>query len=142
MNLYKMHDKPEILYNYNIASNNIPLLFYAKLYDANDITGLKSKEHLIAKDPAHAYMYARDIINDIWPKGEAAIATDSGYSYMYADNILNSPFPAGEAAIAKSPTYAWNYVKNVLKGPFQAGEAIIMKSGYRDEYIELIEGEI
>lgn len=73
----------------------------------------KALEPHLLTEPRQAYWYARDIVGEAWPPGEAIITTSSRYSYMYALEILNAPFPAGEAAINSDPLYAMDYEQHL-----------------------------
>ena len=86
---------------------------------------LKKREHLWVTNPVYAYRYARHVLKEPFPLGEAAIASSPEYAYAYARWVLKKPFPLGEKAIASHPDYAYLYALDVLKKPFPLGEAAI-----------------
>ena len=99
----------------------------------------KMKEAEIAKDPAQAYAYARDVIDSRWPEVEPAIAKDPEQAYAYALNIIRGRFPEGEPAIAKTALYAYEYAIYVIRGRFPEGEPVIAKNpSWAYEYASLV----
>jgi hypothetical protein len=86
-------------------------------------------EDAIAKEGESSYLYAKDVINGPWLKGEGAIAKDARHSFLYARDVIKGPFPRGEDAIAKDAEYSYNYAKYVIKGPWPKGEDAISKHG-------------
>ena len=92
--------------------------------------------------PELAYLYALEILEDRFPRGEAVIATDGYWSYMYAKDVINQDengdgvrWPEGEKAIASDAEASYMYAKDVLnrnnpgKGiRFSEGEVAIIDS--------------
>ncbi len=56
-----------------------------------------------------SYAYARYVIKQPWPPGEAAIAHDPEWAYRYARDLIENAWPAGETAIASDPDLAYYY---------------------------------
>ena len=123
MNLYKFHTKPGQLSGYENRLR-IPSLAYEYGRRHGFTDELVSA---IATDPESAYHYARRVIEDRWPEGEAAIAENPKTAYFYARNVIKGRWPEGEAAIAKDTTYAYEYALSVIKGRWPEGEAAIAK---------------
>ena len=118
MNLYSLHNKPELLKHYDDAYDKIPILAWNSYSNYSDIATrreMSSKESLWAKDAKTAYMYAFNVLNDEFPLGEPAIASDARYAFRYALNLLGEPFPLGEPAIANSAEYSLRYAREILQ---------------------------
>ena len=115
------------------------------------LSKIKEKlENVIAKDAKRSVSYAKNILNDAFPKaekqiatdatasliyaihirerfelGEKVIAQDSAASLQYARMVIRGPFPEGEDAISTSPSRSYVYARSVLEGPFPKGEDAI-----------------
>ena len=126
LNPYLYHSQPQQLMGYADATNKIPSIAW-EMADLGPETNAKKREleHLWAKDPNLAYLYARYVIKKPWPPGEAAIAKYPYWAYQYAKNIIREPWPPGEAAIAGSADLAYLYARDVIKKPWPPGEAVI-----------------
>lgn len=125
MNLYNLHTNPESLPGYDIASESIPALAWGIFeFEPEE---MKKREHLWVQDPKYAYLYARHIIKNRFPEGEAAIAKKPHYAYSYAAHVTHKRFPEGEPAIARNAYYSYHYAANILNDRFPAGEEAIAK---------------
>ena len=71
-------------------------------------------EHIIAKIPACAYSYARDIIKGRWSEGEPAIMSNAFTAYRYSEVILRRRWIEAEPVIQKDH-YNWRwYTRDVI----------------------------
>ena len=162
LNIYNFHSEPESLELYHKSNDELPGIFFKKYKDQPG--ELKNREDVIAKSPYFSYIYARDVLNRSFPKGEKILATDGKFAYFYAryvlgerfpkgedviathhaewayryaKEILEGPFPKGEDIIATDYRYAFFYAKEILQGPFPKGEKAIIDSIFKDDYKEL-----
>lgn len=72
MNLYKLHDSPKSLKHHDAAQEHIPEIVWERHKSNRD--ELRKREHVIARSPHYAFMYARDVTGRPFPKGEQSIA--------------------------------------------------------------------
>ncbi len=137
MNLYKLHDKPKSLHEYEEAHNTVPELIKQQIKSGKPANAQQLKN--IASDPYYAYWYAKDIIKGGFPEGEKAIASNPKYVYCYARDIIKGQFPEGEKAISSNPHNAYWYAINIIKGIWPEGEpAIASDPQYSKAYQELL----
>ena len=61
--------------------------------------------------PIYAFYYAKYILKDKYPEGEAAIAKIPSYTYFYARDILKDRFVLGEDSFTNGSTYGEAYFK-------------------------------
>ena len=115
INLYQYHNKKVFLYGYDDLKNNPEFIWdlYTSDYGdddfLNDGSDLQPYEHILAKSPKYAFMYASYILNEPFPEGEDAIAKDAGYAYDYSIDLLFKRFPKGEDMILNSK-YSEDYI--------------------------------
>ena len=119
--VYQFHKNPKLL----LGWENIEDIPQVAFYLAKQHGPTPHREKSIAKDPNYAFAYAKYIIKDAWPPGEAIIAKDADFSYLYAKNVIKGAWPPGEAAIAKDPENSFSYATEVIKGPWPPGEPAI-----------------
>lgn len=109
---------------YELLKELMPRIHFIVDGDFVDFLPLMPEDE-VASDPEKAFMYAEHIVEERWPKGEAAIARDPKWSFFYATHVLGKRFPAGEPVIASDPDFALKYVTNVVKKRWPKGEAAI-----------------
>ena len=130
MNLYKLHNNPSELSNYD-KRLKVPMFAWENLNAAKTNKALELQKHgeeykrVFAKSPYYAYMFAINILKGRFPEGEAAIATHPKWATAYADRILLRRFPEAEPTILKNPKWAFFYAKDVLKQRWIEAEDII-----------------
>jgi len=108
LNLYQFHNQPQQLMGYAESAKKIPSIAWEM---ATSDAQKRELEHLWAKDPRYAHLYAYHVIGKRWPPGEAAIAGNPESAYRYAREVIGKPWPPGEAAIASDPVWAREYQK-------------------------------
>ena len=94
MNFFELHNKPESLAGHEELLNNATFIWTeaADMDNADydeyfaDTSVLEQYEHVLAKDPYYAYMYAVNFFNGVWEKGEDAIAKTI-FAKQYRRNI-------------------------------------------------------
>jgi len=64
------------------------------------------------------------------------VALDPKTAYLYALNMIQEPFPKGETAIARSAKYSYRYAINIIQKRFIKGEKTIKNSNYKESYKE------
>jgi len=135
MKLYKYFSEPEKLYNYDVANNDIPELFWRE-YSHDQVELLKRKKAIL-KSPRFSYLFLRFHPETFLSQEFVdVIASDPKYAVQYADNVLNySRFPEGENAIATSARYSYMYALTIIQGRWEPGEDIIATNEeYKQKY--------
>ena len=64
-------------------------------------------EHIIAKDPEYAYLYAGDIIQGRWPEGEKSILSSEQYIVRYSIDVLKRRWKRGEQMLRELKRLRW-----------------------------------
>jgi hypothetical protein len=100
---------------------------YSQLIEMLDINEywdvLKPVEHIIKRNSAYAFRYARDVLKERWPEVEPVIMKSPRYSYCYARGVLKSRWIEAEPYIQRSPLWWGEYRRwfnssfNLDKGP-------------------------
>lgn len=81
----------------------------------------------IAENASCSRLYAENVLQKRFEKGEKSIATSAKQSYLYAKDVIYGRFSLGEDAILKSPKFAFLYIEDVLRGAWPEAEEIISK---------------
>ena len=110
---------------------------YAKLMLSDDKFDLLESN---TNDAPWAYYYARDVLKERWPEGEAVIAADGLWAYAYAKDVINGRFPEGESVIAKDAEAAHFYSMDIIQGRFPEGEAVITINQFWKERYDKVYG--
>ena len=63
---------------------------------------LKPVEHIIKRESAYAFRYARDVIKGRWPEVEPIIMKSPRYSYCYARGVIKDRWIEAEPYIHRS----------------------------------------
>ena len=107
MNLYDLHEKPELLHGYSTREYHVPELAFQSLLRNMKNKNVKSVlEPTIMKSPQYAYLYA--IINGRrWLKAEPYIMKDSFWAYKYASEVIKNRWKDAESYI-RTDSALWN----------------------------------
>jgi len=135
MNLYDYYNEPEELYNYHVADNDTPEIFW-KGYALNSDKILKRKKAIL-KSPHYSYL-----VIVLHPEIKQAqefidvVATDPKFAVQYASHVLDySRFPEGEKTIATSAKDSYMYALNIIEGRWKMGEKVIASNPeYKQKY--------
>jgi len=84
MNFFELHNKPESLAGHEELLNNATFIWTeaADMDNADydeyfaDTSVLEQYEHVLAKDPYYAYMYAHHVLDDRFPVGGDEVERD------------------------------------------------------------------
>ena len=107
MNLYDLHNKPEILHGLS-ESYKIPDIAYEEIWKVE--RRREPYEHLlkyIYKDPKYAFTYCTNIRRERWYKAEPYIMKSPEYATKYAIYIIKGKWEEAEEYIEESPKW-WN----------------------------------
>ena len=126
MNLYKYHNKPKDLNNFDKAQDTIPSIIWDKYYtpryfDADEnvieksekgIIELKKYRHLFVHTAKDALKFSAKVLDGRFPEGEDAIvkANDPFMTFSYALNI-GGRFLKGEKVLVRDEYYAGLYIE-------------------------------
>jgi len=100
MNLYNYYTEPKELNKY-LESFEADTWFFWEAFK-RDKNVLRKHELPISKNALYSFIYARDILEDKFPKGEDAIAADPNYAFKYAVDIIQGKFKKGHETILNS----------------------------------------
>ena len=112
--------------------NTISIFTYCEA--RSNRTRMPRQEHLLARDPQIAYLYALKVLNGRFVEGEEAISRSPEWAVRYARFVLERRFKIAERFIAQDTRWAYEYAIKVVKDRLPKGMHRRMKSMAGDHF--------
>jgi hypothetical protein len=115
------------LYNRNGLDKEEYRPLLGQLMDDEFTVEMKIIEHLIKKNPRHAYSYTKKFIYGRWEEAEPVIKTSVSCAYAYARDVIKGRWIEAESVIMTDAYFAFRYAMNIIKGRWEEAEPYIKK---------------